>query len=86
MDKKQVQKITNKFNKNENDNFHSENAVLLAKNFGTDEDLANAERILREHHRIGHMTQELLTERDAIYLKLYPKLVSLREVYGISKR
>jgi hypothetical protein len=84
--KKIIQKVARKFAKNESDNFHSENAVLLAVNFGNEEDVANAVRIEREHKRLGYMTEELLFDRDKIYKKCYPILVRWMNTYGIKKR
>lgn len=84
--KKIIQKIAREFAKNEDKNFHSENAVLLAINFGNDEDVNEAKRILSEHERIGHMPHSLLVERDKIYKKCYPKLTMWMKIYNIKKR
>ncbi len=84
--KKIISKIVRNFAKNEDNNFHSDNAILLAVNFGSEEDVTNAERIKKEHERIGYITQELLIDRDKIYKKCYPQLVHWMKQYGINKR
>lgn len=67
--------ILSKFNKNEDNNFHSENAILLAENFGTEEDLKKAMLIKKQHEKEGRLTRELQIERDELLNKLYPKLL-----------
>jgi len=63
--------------RNEDRNLHSENVVLLAKHFGTKEDLAKAKEILRKHDDIGYLSSELYEERSELDKKLYPKLVQM---------
>ena len=41
LNKVQLLKIKNKYNKNEDINYHSENVLLLAENFGTNNDIYN---------------------------------------------
>lgn len=78
MDKKTINKVWNKYQKNEANNDHSENVVLLAKTFGTDEDVAEAEDIQHKHDSIGYMTTDLLKRRDFLQNKFYPILVRFR--------
>ena len=59
----------------EAENYHGENVVLLAKHFGTKEDLKEAKRILAEHEKQGSLTDKLRKERDELHHKLYPKFV-----------
>jgi hypothetical protein len=65
------------FQRNEDDNDHSANAVLLARNFGTEQDLANALEIQSRHNKEGHLTSELSKRRDEIQDRLYPELLRL---------
>jgi hypothetical protein len=69
--------ILKTYKRNEDRNLHSENVVLLAKNFGTKEDLAKAKEILKKHDDLGYLSSELDEERSALHKKLYPKLVEM---------
>lgn len=73
---KDIESIKEEYEENEDNNYHSENVVLLAKHFGTEEDLEKALRILKEHQRIGYLTDELNEERYELNKKLYPMLES----------
>lgn len=84
--KKLIQKIARKFDKNEDVNFHSENAVLLAINFGTEQDVLDAKRIQKEHLKIGYMPYELMSERTLIVNRLYPQLVEWVKFYEIKRK
>lgn len=65
------------YKKNEDNNLHSENVVLLAKNVGTASDLTKAKAILAEHNKLGYISTDLLKKRDTLSKKLYAKLVNL---------
>lgn len=69
--------VWTRYQDNQENNNHSENVVLLAKYFGTDEDIVEAERIRDEHHSVGYLTSDLGYRRDKIHNKLYPILVRL---------
>jgi hypothetical protein len=45
------------YKQNEADNLHSENTVLLAAHFGTNEDFVIAEGYLAMHKRLGQLPQ-----------------------------
>jgi len=62
--------LVNKYRKNEENNDHSENVKLLAKHFGTEADYKKAERIHKEHMKIGHLPKDLGKQRDALHKKL----------------
>lgn len=62
-----------KYEKNEDNNMHSENVVLLAKQFGTAQDISDAKTIQAKHEAIGHLPSYLGKERDALSSKLYKK-------------
>jgi chromosome condensin MukBEF complex kleisin-like MukF subunit len=74
-----VKKIFAEYKRNENNNYHSENVVLLAEHFGTESDLMDAKAIQRKHDEIGHMPMSLMRERFELHQKLYPMLVNLNE-------
>lgn len=62
-----------RYEDNEDKNYHSENVVLLAENFGTKEDVKEAKEILTAHDKAGHLTDSLRRKRDRIQKKLWAK-------------
>jgi len=69
-------KIFAEYEDNEDNNYHSENVVLLAENFGSAEDLKLAKSILKKHESEGSLSGELGKQRYALHQKLYPKLIA----------
>jgi hypothetical protein len=69
-------KIFAEYEDNEDNNYHSENVVLLAENFGSAEDLKLAKSILKKHQSEGSLSGELGKKRYALHQKLYPKLMA----------
>jgi hypothetical protein len=65
--------IKKKYEENEDENAHSENVVLLAKHFGTKEDLAKAKEILALHEKEGSLSSENGKKRQELHLKLIGK-------------
>ena len=65
--------IKRKYYKNEDENAHSENVVLLAKHFGDAEDLKLAKQILAKHNKEGHLSSENAKERNELDFKLIEK-------------
>jgi hypothetical protein len=65
--------IKEKYEENEDENAHSENVVLLAKHFGTKEDLAKAKEILALHEKEGSLSSENGKKRQELHLKLIGK-------------
>jgi hypothetical protein len=65
--------IKKKYEENEDENAHSENVVLLAKNFGSKEDLAKAKEILALHEKEGSLSSENGKKRQELHLKLIDK-------------
>jgi hypothetical protein len=65
--------IKEEYYENEDNNAHSENVVLLAKNFGTKEDLTEAKRILALHEKEGSLSSENGKKRQVLHLKLIEK-------------
>lgn len=68
-----MQAIADKYEKNEDDNAHSENVVLLAKHFGTAEELKEAKAILKKHNEEGSLSTENGAKRRDLHLKLIAK-------------
>ena len=59
---------------NEDENMHTENAVELAKKFGTPEEQERMEKIMTAHNTRGHILSDEQEERDELVRKYYPKL------------
>jgi hypothetical protein len=75
--------IKKKYEENEDSNAHSENVVLLAKHFGTKEELAEAKKILALHEKEGHLSSENGKKRQALHLKLIEKASKEMSKQGI---
>jgi len=75
--------IKEEYDENEDNNAHSENVVLLAKHFGTKEDLVEAKRILALHEKEGHLTSENGKKRQELHLKLIEKARTAMDKEGI---
>ena len=75
--------IKEEYDENEDNNAHSENVVLLAKHFGTKEDLVEAKRILDLHEKEGHLTSENGKKRQELHLKLIEKARTAMDKEGI---
>jgi hypothetical protein len=75
--------IKEEYEENEDNNAHSENVVLLAKHFGTKEDLVEAKRILALHEKEGHLTSENGKKRQELHLKLIEKARIAMDKEGI---
>ena len=65
------------FDDNEDKNYHSENAVELAKKFGTKEEIKRMTAIHKAHMKRRHITSSDQKERDKLVMKYYPKLESV---------
>lgn len=50
--------LLTKYRCQEEDNLHSENALLLAEAFGTEAEIAEAKRLLAEHDRLNQGSEE----------------------------
>ena len=59
---------------NEAENLHSENAVEIAKKFGTPKEIKQMDDILTRHNKRGHITPEDQETRDALVRKYYSML------------
>lgn len=76
-------KLRKQHDRNEDRNAHSENVVLLAKHFGTPEDHAEAQDILRQHKKIGHLSGDLMARRSSLDTKL-SKTAGYKHLFGKS--
>jgi hypothetical protein len=63
-------KVRKQFDRNEDRNAHSENAVLIAKHAGTDAHHKEANDILKQHKKLGHLSGDLSDRRQALYKQL----------------
>ena len=68
-----------KYNENREINFHSENAVFLAENFGTPEELATAKMIYEMHEKEGYLTGENATLRTKLFKDIWARINQLIE-------
>ena len=65
------------YNRNEDNNYHSENVVLLAKFLGSTDDVAQAQRIVNEHRRSSDgISEKLYKERNDLNRRLLSKFRS----------
>jgi len=62
------------YKKNEQNNEHSENVLLLAQNFGNKSDVEKAKEILKVRNKQGYLTVQQNREANKIHDKLYKKL------------
>jgi hypothetical protein len=65
-----------KYKENENNNYHSENVVLLAEFVGSSSEIAHAKDILRKVEAAGHLPHDLKDEQYSLYKNLAAKLKS----------
>ena len=59
---------------NTDQNFHTENIVIIAMRFGDSEDIENAKYVMKRHKEETCMTQDLKKFRDYIFEKVMSKL------------
>ena len=59
---------------NTDQNYHTENIVIIAMRFGDDEDIKNAKYVMKRHNQETYMTQDLKKFRDYIFEKVMSKL------------
>jgi hypothetical protein len=67
--------ISKRYLKNEDVNAHSENVILLAEAFGTQEDISISKSILELHHELNHMPYPLSRIRGVIHNRLYAVMI-----------
>ena len=64
------------FAENEDNNYHTENALELAKKYGSRSEIMRMEKIKKDHDRKRSISEKDQKERDAIIKKYYSKLKS----------
>ena len=62
------------FDRNEDENDHSLNAIMLAKEFGTSQEIKDMEDIDKRHKQRGHINDPDYSKRNALVRKYYPRL------------
>ena len=70
---------------NTDQNYHTENIVIIAMRFGDDEDIENAKYVMKRHEEETCMTEDLRKFRDYIFEKVMSKLDNTARDY-IKKR
>jgi hypothetical protein len=73
-DLKKIKAFMKKYRKNEDKNFHSENAVELAKFLGHKEHEEAAKGIMERHLKRGYLDDEDSNKRRAIEKDLFPRV------------
>jgi len=68
---------------NEDNNYHTENGIALANEFGTPEEQKLMAQIQKDHYARGHINPDEIEARNAIVKKYYPMLEGLDEGYKI---
>ena len=58
---------------NTDQNYHTENIVIIAMRFGDSEDIENAKYVMKRHEEETCMTQDLKKFRDYIFEKVMSK-------------
>ena len=70
-------KFLDVYNRNEDNNYHSENVLLLAKFLGSTDDVAQAQQIVNEHRRSSDgISEKLYKERTDLNRRLLSKFRS----------
>jgi len=64
---------------NEDNNYHTENGIALANEFGTPEEQKLMAQIQKDHYARGHINPDEIEARNAIVKKYYPMLEGLDE-------
>ncbi len=70
-----LKKLKKEFEKNEDQNYHSENYLLLAKAFGTKSEIKHVEEILKRNEKQGSTSQK---DNDWMYKNIMPYYRHLR--------
>ena len=70
------------YEKNEDINYHAENALELVKKYGTKAEIKKIEAINKRHMERGHLEHDDFLERHEVAQKYYKKLVAESESKG----
>lgn len=77
-----LKKFRDKYDKNEDKNFHRENLILLAKTFGDENDVKEAKKIKSKADSIGYMPSDLNDVSYALHKKLWSRYLKVKELKG----
>ena len=83
LNKSQLSKIRNQYYLYGDNNYHSENVLLLAKNFGTNNDINDAKEIIKKHEKDGHLTSENSEKRRELSERLILKARKIMAEKGV---
>jgi hypothetical protein len=73
---KSIKSLYKKYQDNENVNYHTENILLLAENFGSALDKKAAKKLITDADKYGYSTQANIEKANVLNKKLYPKLIA----------
>lgn len=83
MNKQTILNFKRWYEKNEDQNYHTENVVLLAEIFGDADDVKKAKQVLERHHKERGMTKANSKDRDELHDKLMPKAMREMSKYKV---
>ena len=67
---------------NTDQNHHTENVVIIAKRFGSDQDIECAEYVLKRHEEEQCMTEDLRTLREYILDNIFSKKLCILQIFN----
>lgn len=67
------------YRRNREENYHSENAVLLTEKFGTIEEKATAKMIFETHEKEGFLNSENASLRSELFRTIWARIEPLFE-------
>lgn len=73
------------YDNNETENAHSENAVLLAKHFGTEEEHRKMKHALNTRNKLGYLHPDHISYASDMSKKYYRKLLPMRESHNLGE-
>jgi len=79
-----IDKIKSEYEKNEDQNYHSENIALLAKHFGTEEEHANTKKIIRSRNKEGSLPDRHRPYQNMIHGKYIHHLYPTQMAEGVA--
>ena len=68
------------FSANEDENYHTENGIEMAKHFGTPEELELMMQIQKDHYARGHIEPSEIEARNAIVQKYWHHLSGVEDI------
>lgn len=71
--KMNIEDFKDRLLENEDQNLHGENVVMLARRYGGEKTISDAEIILKKQELAGYLTPELAEARRKLEIRLFPK-------------